>query len=81
MGGDVLCLFRIDENGNFLWFDSYRKFKYNNIISFQTLNDNKYIIGLTSNWDDERNKNYTFILSLTDNFDAKYDPMLCPLVE
>lgn len=81
VGGDVLCLFRIDENGNFLWFDSYRKFKYNNIISFQTLNDNKYFIGLTSNWDDERNKNYTFILSLTDNFDAKYDPMLCPLVE
>jgi hypothetical protein len=80
--GYDLCIFRIDENGKFLWYDVFRggnSDQNSNFISLQAIEGNKYIAGLVSY--SPPIKDTTSIVSITDNFDDKLNPMLCPVVE
>lgn len=72
-------LFRIDDQGRFLWSTQLDIDKFTSLDILKPIEKNKFLIGINNNH--SKSQENISILTITDNFDAKYDPMLCPLVE
>lgn len=70
-------LFRIDDQGRFLWEKKFDINKYTRAQYLRPIEGNKYLLILNSDRNDDNNL-LVGINVITDNFDAKYNPLLCP---
>lgn len=71
-------IFKIDENGNVQWYESFHLNKANFIDSLIPMGKNTYMVSIYSEFNPMNYFSETNIFKITDNLNSNFNPLLCP---